>query len=189
MEKVYLAVVHGTPQSLEWTCRLRLAPNPQAIGRMRVDARQGKEAETHFRLLQSKGSTSLIEARPVTGRTHQIRVHLAECGCPVLGDSLYGPQPVMEQRATRSRPFPGKLNPTKAPLTLSRSPSAEEGAAVRAGEGRKATPGPPTMTRGGQLGLRAVRLAYEDPFVRRQVEIRAPLEQFIREYGFDLPTL
>ena len=105
---------------------------------MRVDARGGKEAETHFRVLQSKGETALVEARPFTGRTHQIRVHLAESGHPVVGDPLYGP-----------RPARGEKN----------------------------------------LGLRAVGLAYVDPFTRRRVEIQAPLEGFVREYGFNLPTL
>ncbi len=143
MEKVYLAVVSGTPPQEEWTCQLKLAPDPREIGRMRVDARHGKEAETHFRLLQRKGATSLIEARPVTGRTHQIRVHLAESGCPVAGDSLYG-----------------KLLP---PLTGGRLPV-------------------------GKLGLRAVRLSYVDPFVRCRVDIRAPLYEFVREHGFDLPS-
>jgi 23S rRNA-/tRNA-specific pseudouridylate synthase len=50
-----------------------------------VDARQGKPAETRFRLLQSHEKVSLIEACPVTGRTHQIRVHLAEAGLAGCG--------------------------------------------------------------------------------------------------------
>jgi len=138
MEKVYLAVVRGLPQSSEWTCRLKLAPDSRASGRMKVDARHGKEAETQFRVLQSKGNTTLVEAHPVTGRTHQIRVHLAESGYPVVGDRLYGPRPVREAR---------------------------------------------------ELGLRAVGLSYVDPFVRRRVDIRAPLAEFVREYGFDIPKL
>jgi RluA family pseudouridine synthase len=138
MEKVYLAVVRGTPAPGEWACRLKLAPDPHAVGRMKVDARHGKEAETHFRVLQSKGSTTLVEAHPVTGRTHQIRVHLAESGHPVVGDRLYGPQSAKEDK---------------------------------------------------ELGLRAVGLAYVDPFVRRRVEVWAPVGEFVREYGFDIPKL
>ena len=138
MEKAYLAVVLGAPNPNEWTCRLKLAPDPDEVGRMKVDARHGKEAETHFRVLQSAGSTTLVQARPVTGRTHQIRVHLAESGHPVIGDPLYGP------RAAKKEP---------------------------------------------ELGLRAIYLAYVDPFVRRRVEIRAPVEEFAREYGFDIPKL
>jgi 23S rRNA pseudouridine1911/1915/1917 synthase len=87
MEKVYLAVVHGMPKENEWSCNLKLAPAMR--GKMKPD-RTGKEAETHFRLMQSVGGITLVEARPLTGRTHQIRVHLAACGHPVVNDSLYG---------------------------------------------------------------------------------------------------
>jgi len=137
MEKVYLAIVRGAPGQKQWTCRLRLAPNPRQRGKMKVDSRGGKEAETIFRVLQTGERRSLIEARPFTGRTHQIRVHLAESGHPVLGDELYGP-------------------------------------ALRASEEEVS------------LGLRAVGLAYTDPFTRRRVQIRAPAEAFGREYGFDI---
>jgi RluA family pseudouridine synthase len=138
MEKVYLAVVRGVPRQSEWTCRLKLAPDPGAVGRMKVDARHGKEAETAFRVLESKGNTTLVDAHPLTGRTHQIRIHLAESGCPVIGDPLYGPRPAKAE---------------------------------------------------SDLGLRAVGLSYMDPFTRRRVEIRAPVAEFVREYGFDIPQL
>ena len=136
MEKTYLAVVAGTPKQDEWICRLKLGPAPAQIGRMKVDERDGKEAETHFRVLQRHERLTLIEARPFTGRTHQIRIHLAESGCPCVGDDVYG-------------------------------------------RGREKL----------RLGLRAVRLAYPDPFLRRRVDIRAPVEEFCREYGFDIPAL
>jgi RluA family pseudouridine synthase len=93
MNKVYLAVAHGEPAEREWTCRVKLAPDPRQVGRMRVDARAGKEAETQFKLLATRAGLSLIEARPVTGRTHQIRVHLLESGLPIVGDELYGQPP------------------------------------------------------------------------------------------------
>ncbi len=89
MEKVYLAVVHGSPKQTEWTCRLKIGPEPESHGRMMVDERDGKEAETTFRVLQAGTKNSLIEAHPYTGRTHQIRVHLAACGFPIVGDELY----------------------------------------------------------------------------------------------------
>jgi 23S rRNA pseudouridine1911/1915/1917 synthase len=53
-------------------------------------AGRGREAITEYRVLESAGDKSLIECRPRTGRTHQIRVHLKHLGCPVLGDPLYG---------------------------------------------------------------------------------------------------
>jgi RluA family pseudouridine synthase len=103
MEKVYLAAVHRVPAQTEWVCRLKLAPDPDARGQMKVDARHGKEAETSFRILQTRPASALVEARPFTGRTHQIRVHLAESGHPVLGDELYGPQPADKRIALALR--------------------------------------------------------------------------------------
>jgi tRNA pseudouridine32 synthase / 23S rRNA pseudouridine746 synthase len=94
MHKVYIAAVKGVPNKDEWICRLPLGP--EGTGKMRVAPRAAfnsettKDAETHFKLLEKGQGTSLIEARPVTGRTHQIRVHLAAEGYPVLGDQLYG---------------------------------------------------------------------------------------------------
>ncbi len=97
MEKVYLAVVQGAPKENEWTCRAKLSQDSAQIGKMKVDARNGKESETSFKLLEARERAgdriSLIECHPVTGRTHQIRVHLLEAGLPIVGDSLYGAPP------------------------------------------------------------------------------------------------
>jgi RluA family pseudouridine synthase len=93
MEKAYLVVVHGTPKKSEWSCNQMIGPDPDQIGKMKVDPREGKDAETHFRVLQSQGNISLLEARPITGRTHQIRLHLLASGHPVVGDNMYGPKP------------------------------------------------------------------------------------------------
>lgn len=90
MKKRYLAVVQGAPREPEWVCRLKLDQDPGQIGRMRGDLHQGKDAETAFRVLESRNGRTLIEALPVTGRTHQIRVHLAAAGLPIVGDELYG---------------------------------------------------------------------------------------------------
>jgi len=131
MEKTYLAVIHGSPKQSEWTCQLKLGPAPGQVGRMKVDERHGKDAETHFRVVERSEGRTLIEARPLTGRTHQIRLHLAESAGPVVGDDIYG------RRADDS-----------------------------------------------DLGLRAVRLAFADPFTRRRVEIRATVDGFYGQFGF-----
>jgi RluA family pseudouridine synthase len=91
VEKEYLAVVHGLPESREWDCRLKLAQDPDQTGRVKVDLEHGKEAETRFRVLQTQADKTLLAAYPLTGRTHQIRLHLAAAGHPVVGDVLYGP--------------------------------------------------------------------------------------------------
>jgi len=121
VEKVYLAVVAGEPAQQRWVCRLRLSPDAGRPGRVRVDPRQGKEAETEFRVLATRAGCTLLECRPRTGRTHQIRVHLAASGLAVLGDALYGrgsgPQP-LALRAVRLRyrdPFTRRLVDITAP--------------------------------------------------------------------------
>lgn len=99
IEKVYLAVVRGQPKQTEWTCDLSLAPASPEPGKMIAvsnssQSRDAKPAETHFQLLKSTGKIALVAARPLTGRTHQIRVHLAAGGFPVLHDRIYGPDPL-----------------------------------------------------------------------------------------------
>lgn len=163
VDKYYMAVVRGRPQSATWTCQLPLMADPDGTHRMRVapsgtaprparpddrDEMGGedeggspettflKDAETHFRVIAEAADTTLVEAHPVTGRTHQIRVHLAAAGHPVVGDPIYGTDP------------------------------------AAASKGRQ------------RLALRAWRLGYRDPFQRRPVRIEAPMAEFLREYGF-----
>jgi len=107
MHKRYLAVVRGTPSRENWTCKARLGPDPKEHGRHRVvstsDSRaESKDAETHFQVLERKGELALVEARPVTGRTHQIRLHLQHAHLPIIGDTMYG---TTEDRARRDTPM------------------------------------------------------------------------------------
>jgi len=88
--KRYIAVVHGRPAWEETTCSLALVPDGNKQHKTIVDKYRGKKSLTHFTLLGSAGNYSVLEARPKTGRTHQIRVHAAELGFPVVCDSLYG---------------------------------------------------------------------------------------------------
>jgi RluA family pseudouridine synthase len=101
IHKTYYVVVDGEPAHTEWRCSLPLGPDPRQPSRMIVDRRSGKEAETIFRVLHRASGKTLVAANPLTGRTHQIRVHLAAKGCPVLGDVLYGPP-----KQKRIRGFP-----------------------------------------------------------------------------------
>lgn len=87
VDKGYLAVVEGTPVPPEGTVRSRLKESSA----LRVYASdEGAEAVTHYRTLATKGGRSLLEITLETGRKNQIRVHLADLGCPVVGDRKYG---------------------------------------------------------------------------------------------------
>ena len=89
--KTYWAIVTGQPGSLSGTVDLPLAKRSTAsMGwRMHVD-QSGQRAITDWRLLRSAGGLTWLELLPRTGRTHQIRVHCAALGCPLLGDAVYG---------------------------------------------------------------------------------------------------
>ena len=101
VKKGYLAVVRGVPRQQEWTCRLPLGEHPYRPGLMVVDQLAGKEAETHFRVIQAGTKSALVLVEPRTGRTHQIRVHLAESEHPVLNDPLYAGEGTPERRDQR----------------------------------------------------------------------------------------
>lgn len=127
MSKLYLAVVDGVPKLKEWVCDLPLQSGPDRT----VVSEEGKPSRTCFKVVRSVDGRTLIEARPVTGRTHQIRVHLKSAGVPVCGDVLYGARSGMVSMA-----------------------------------------------------LRAVRLEYQDPFLRRKVVITAQAKSFLSSNGF-----
>ncbi|MCL2381737.1 MAG: RNA pseudouridine synthase [Treponema sp.] len=90
IKKRYVAIVHGRPSWNETLCDLPLVPNGNKLHHTIVDAYRGKKSLTRFRLLGSAGNFSVLEAFPETGRTHQIRVHLAALSHPVVCDELYG---------------------------------------------------------------------------------------------------
>jgi len=92
VEKVYLARVQGHPPFDEFLCDAAISENPGELGSRIVDTTSGLEARTEFRVLKRfADGTALLEARPLTGRTNQIRVHLWHMGFPVCGDPAYNP--------------------------------------------------------------------------------------------------
>lgn len=92
VEKTYLAVVEGVPEDAEGVIDLALAKFSTAeTGWRMVPDDKGKSARTRWRKLGERDGQSLIEFQPLTGRTHQIRVHAARgLGAPIVGDPVYG---------------------------------------------------------------------------------------------------
>ena len=91
VEKVYLARVHGHPPLDEFTVDAPVSDQACQLGAREIDA-DGLQARTEFRVIRRDGDgTALLEARPLTGRTHQIRIHLWHEGYPIQGDPAYLP--------------------------------------------------------------------------------------------------
>ncbi|OQR96296.1 Pseudouridylate synthase [Achlya hypogyna] len=94
VRKTYHALVHGVFDPPSGSISAPIGPDPTHRVRQRIDVAHGKASETSYAQLSTAGETSFVELQPVTGRTHQLRVHLHSLGCPIVGDSLYylGPE-------------------------------------------------------------------------------------------------
>jgi 23S rRNA pseudouridine1911/1915/1917 synthase len=88
--KIYHAIVRGAPQKDEGIVSRPIGRHATDRKRMSVAAAKSRTAVTKWRVVNRLGEVSLLEIRPETGRTHQIRVHLAAIGLPILGDPVYG---------------------------------------------------------------------------------------------------
>ena len=88
-KKTYFAVVDGVVANEKALIDLPIGRNPSAPSTFRVDT-GGKTAQTAYEVVKTNGTYSLIELRPKTGRTHQLRVHMAYLGTPIHGDRVYG---------------------------------------------------------------------------------------------------
>jgi 23S rRNA pseudouridine1911/1915/1917 synthase len=91
-KKVYLAIIKGKLETKEAIIDLPIERNPKKPQTFRVSA-NGKSAETAYKVLKEAANYSLIELKPTTGRTHQLRVHLKYLNKPIVGDTLYGGEP------------------------------------------------------------------------------------------------
>lgn len=131
--KEYLALVHGSRlRHNQGTVRTLIGRDPRNRKRMAVVAAHGKPATTHYVVRERFGGFALVLARIETGRTHQIRVHLAHLGAPIVGDALYGharmdhalPVHAPHQMLHATR-LAFKHPITQVPLVFERPPHAE----------------------------------------------------------------
>ena len=97
VRKVYLALVDGVPEPAQGVIEAPIGRHPRNRKKMAVVA-GGREAETKYRVREVLDRFALLEVEPVTGRTHQIRVHLAAIGHPVVGDAVYGKRSELTER-------------------------------------------------------------------------------------------
>jgi 23S rRNA pseudouridine1911/1915/1917 synthase len=90
VEKVYLAIAHGALEHGQGRIEAPIGRDPKGHDRRRVDAQRGKPAVSEYRVVSRHGALSLVEVLLLTGRTHQIRLHMAYLRHPIFGDHLYG---------------------------------------------------------------------------------------------------
>jgi RluA family pseudouridine synthase len=122
--KIYVALLPGTPPTPQWEVNAPLAPFPGRPGQMRVDPKHGKQSRTGFQVREQFRGFTLVECRPFTGRTHQIRVHLKHWGLPICGDRVYGGRPLLlSELKDDYRLKPGK---TERPLISTVALHAEQ---------------------------------------------------------------
>jgi 23S rRNA pseudouridine1911/1915/1917 synthase len=100
VHKVYLALLEGRPPQPKGVIDAPLGRNPKQRKRMAV-VREGRPARTLYRVLESFADYTLVQVEPETGRTHQIRVHFAWLGCPLVGDAVYGRREGRRKRRPR----------------------------------------------------------------------------------------
>ncbi|MFH0878897.1 MAG: RluA family pseudouridine synthase [Lentisphaerota bacterium] len=130
VRKEYLALVWGWPQKASGTIETLIGRNPHDRKKMSAKPSHGRPAITHYEILRFYANTSLLRIRIETGRTHQIRVHMAFAGHPVVGDKQYGRAPrdvprveaprqmLHAERLALKHPRTGKLLQCIAPMPL-----------------------------------------------------------------------
>ena len=100
VSKVYLAIVAGCPEQDAGRIELPIRKDLDDPPRQMIDCEQGRAARTDWRVLERREDRAMLELRPLTGRSHQLRLHLREIGHPILGDDLYAQR---EQQAMAVR--------------------------------------------------------------------------------------
>ncbi|MBY0407739.1 MAG: RNA pseudouridine synthase [Rickettsiales bacterium] len=125
IEKTYWAIVEGIPAESEGVIDQPLAKQSEASHRWWMKVEEGgMPALTHYRVLGSREGVSWLELKPKTGRTHQLRVHCAHIGHPILADRIYGAASDPTTLHLHAREVTIPLYPKKPPITVTAPPPA-----------------------------------------------------------------
>tara|TARA_R110001583_G_C5531517_1_gene398552 strand:+ start:247 stop:867 length:621 start_codon:yes stop_codon:yes gene_type:complete len=96
-QKRYIAMIAGSPQQASGSVELPLRCDWENRPKQVVDHQQGKHALTHYRVLEQRPDQARVELTPITGRSHQLRVHMQSMGHPILGDRFYADAAALKQ--------------------------------------------------------------------------------------------
>ena len=122
--KSYVALVEGTPEEDSFDVDVPIGPHPRVLGLMAGNPQSGKKSKTHFEVMEKWRGYTLLKCQPLTGRTHQIRVHLRWVQLPIVGDQQYSGGPLHLSQIKRGyRLGPGKV---ERPLISTVALHAEE---------------------------------------------------------------
>jgi RluA family pseudouridine synthase len=122
--KTYIALVTGTPEEDAFDVDVPIGPHPRVLGLMAANPKSGKKSKTHFEVITKWRGYTLLKCQPLTGRTHQIRVHLRWVQLPIVGDEQYRGAPLLLSQIKRAyRLGPGKI---ERPLISSVALHAEQ---------------------------------------------------------------
>ncbi len=108
--KEYLTIVWGVPYGKRGTVETTIGRHPIHRKKMAANVRNGREAVSHYEVLEAFGEAALVQIKIETGRTHQIRVHMAHIKCPVIGDTVYGRARTSSIKADRQMLHAAKLS-------------------------------------------------------------------------------
>jgi 23S rRNA pseudouridine1911/1915/1917 synthase len=184
VRKKYAALVHGWLKEDKGTITAAIGRDPVRRNRMSTKGRDGRSAISHYvvveRLDTVYGKFTLLEMTIETGRTHQIRVHLASLGHPVVGDTLYGAAETIEPTAAGPR----RALKTKTKKALDRE--ATERARALSGEKEKKTKssatGPVEAVALGRNFLHAAALEFEHPRTGKAVALKSEIPVGLRQF-------